>query len=104
LSLCVLVLLAIPLTWRRIVLVGAVVAGFILLFPLHALRSFYALDLPHSGLPVTLLLAALGTASIVAFWAILQRRNHTHPNAAGEQEPGTPAADDERHALTHRRR
>ena len=80
------------------------ISGFILLFPVHALRSFYALDLPRSGLPVTLLLAALGTASIVAFWAILPRRNHTHPNAAGEQEPGTPAADDERHALTHRRR
>ena len=33
LSLCVLVLLATPLTWRRIALVGGVVAAFVLLFP-----------------------------------------------------------------------
>jgi cation-transporting ATPase E len=84
-SLCVLLLLAMPLTWRRIVLVGAVVAGFILLFPVQALRSFYALDLPHSGLPVTLLIAVLGAASIGAFWAIFQRRNRTPGSAAGEQ-------------------
>ena len=71
------------------------ISGFILLFPVHALRSFYALDLPRSGLPVTVLIAALGAASIVAFWAILQRRNRTHPNAAGERGPGAPAADDE---------
>ena len=44
---------------------------------------------------LTVLIAALGAASIVAFWAILQRRNRTHPNAAGEGGPGTPAATDE---------
>jgi cation-transporting P-type ATPase E len=104
LSLCVLLLLAIPLTWRRILLIGAVVAGFILLFPVHPLRSFYALDLPRSGLPVTVLIAALGAASIVAFWAILQRHNRTHPSAAGEQEPGTRRPAMSRQAITHRRR
>lgn len=46
LSLCVLVLLAIPLTWRRILLVGAVLPGFVLLFPIPAVRRFYALQLP----------------------------------------------------------
>jgi glucose uptake protein GlcU len=50
LSLCVLVLLAAPLTWRKIVLVGAVLAGFVLLFPVPAVRRFYELQLPHSGL------------------------------------------------------
>ena len=40
-------LLAIPLTWRRILLVAAMIAGFVLLFPLPAVRSFYALELPH---------------------------------------------------------
>jgi hypothetical protein len=48
--LCVLVLLAIPLTWRRIALVGGVVAGFVLLFPVPAVRNFYALELPHGEL------------------------------------------------------
>jgi hypothetical protein len=50
LSLCVLVLLAVPLTWRRIVLVGAALAGFALLFPVPAVRRFYELQLPRSGL------------------------------------------------------
>ena len=74
LSLCVLTLLAIPLTWRRIVLVAASVAGFALLFPLPVLRSFYALDLPGSELGITLLIAGLGTASIVGFWLIRPSR------------------------------
>ena len=42
LSLCVLVLLATPLTWRCIVLVGAVPAAFALLFPVPAVRVFCA--------------------------------------------------------------
>ena len=75
LSVCVLILLAIPLTWRRILLVGAVIAGFILLFPLRPLRCFYALDFPRTGLPVTLLIAALGAASLAGFWALSRRRN-----------------------------
>jgi cation-transporting ATPase E len=54
LSLCVLVLLAVPLTWRRILLVGAALAGFALLFPAPAVRRFYALQLPRSGLATTL--------------------------------------------------
>jgi hypothetical protein len=45
LSLTVLVLQAIPLTWRRVALVSAVSAGFVLLFPVPAVRSFYALQL-----------------------------------------------------------
>ena len=65
LSLCVLVMLAMPLTWRRIVLVGADVAGFALLFPLPAVRTFYALELPRGGLGSTLLIAALGAAALV---------------------------------------
>jgi cation-transporting ATPase E len=68
LSLCVLVLLAIPLTWRRILLVGAVLAGFVLLFPVPAVRRFYALQLPHSGLATTLVIAALGAAALAGFW------------------------------------
>jgi len=74
LSLCVLVLLAIPLTWRRMVLLGAVVAGFVMLFPLAAVRNFYALELPRSGLGITLLIAGIGAGSLAAFWAISRRR------------------------------
>jgi hypothetical protein len=68
LSLCVLVLLAIPLTWRRILLVGGVVAGFVLLFPVSAVRHFYALALPRGQVAETLLIAALGAALLAIFW------------------------------------
>jgi cation-transporting ATPase E len=73
LSLCVLVLLAMPLTWRRILLVGAVVAGFALLFPVPAVRHFYALELPTAGLGFTLLIAALGVAALAGFWVLSRR-------------------------------
>jgi cation-transporting ATPase E len=70
LSLCVLVLLAIPLTWRRILLVGAVIAGFALLFPVPSVRRFYALELPRTGLGFTLLIAALGVVALAGFWVL----------------------------------
>jgi cation-transporting P-type ATPase E len=73
LSLCVLVLLAIPLTWRRLVLVGAMVAGFIALFPVPAVRRFYALALPSGHLWETLLVGAAGIVAIVGFWEISRR-------------------------------
>src|SRR6266851_2583930 len=79
LSLCVLVLLAIPLTWRRIVLVGAVLAGFVLLFPVPAVRRFYALQLPRSGLGTTLVVAALGAAALAGFWVLSRRRGRGPP-------------------------
>jgi len=74
LSLCVLALLATPLTWRRIVLVGAAAAGFVLLFPVPAVRGFYALELPHGKVGITLLIAALGAAALAGFWVISRRR------------------------------
>jgi cation-transporting ATPase E len=70
LSLCVLVLLAIPLTWRRMLLVGAAVAGFAMLFLLPAVRGFYALELPRGGLVIALLIAGAGVASLAAFWVV----------------------------------
>jgi cation-transporting ATPase E len=74
LSLCVLVLLAMPLTWRRVALVGGVVAGFVLLFPVPAVRSFYALQLPRGEVGVTLLIAALGAAALAGFWVLAGRQ------------------------------
>ncbi|HET7245689.1 MAG TPA: HAD-IC family P-type ATPase [Streptosporangiaceae bacterium] len=74
LSLCVLVLLAIPLTWRRMLLAGAALAGFAMLFPLPAVRGFYALEVPRGELWIALLVAAIGSASLAAFWVISRRR------------------------------
>jgi cation-transporting ATPase E len=81
LSLCVLVLLAAPLTWRRIVLVGTVLAGFALLFPVPAVRRFYALQLPHGEITTTLLVAAAGVAALACFWFFSRRRGREPPPA-----------------------
>jgi cation-transporting ATPase E len=75
LSLCVLVLLAMPLTWRRIVLVGGVVAGFLLLFPVPVVRHFYALELPRGKIGETLFIAALAAAALVVFWVLRRAPN-----------------------------
>jgi cation-transporting ATPase E len=70
LSLCVLAMLAMPLTWRRIALLVAALAGFVLLFPVPVVRTFYALQLPHGAIGSTLLIAALGAAALAAFWVL----------------------------------
>jgi cation-transporting ATPase E len=75
LSLCVLVLQAWPLTWRRIVLVSAVLGGFVLLFPVRVVRNFYALEVPRDVLGETLLIGALGIAAMLGFWVIYRRRS-----------------------------
>ncbi len=75
LSLGVLVLLAMPLTWRRLLLVGAMAAGFIALFPIPAVRRFYALALPSSHLWQTLLIGAAGIVALAVFWEITRRRS-----------------------------
>ena len=74
LSLVVLILLAIPLTWRRIALVGGMVTGFVLLFPVAAMRSFYALELPYGRFGLTLLIAATGAAALAVFWLLARHR------------------------------
>ena len=73
LSLCVLALLAMPLTWRRIALVIAALAGFMLLFPVPGLRTFYKLYLPHGAIGSTLLIALLGAAALAGFWIHARR-------------------------------
>jgi cation-transporting P-type ATPase E len=82
LSLCVLVLLAIPLTWRRMLLVGGALAGFVLLFPLSTVRGFYALELPRGELVITLLIAGIGVASLAVFWVVFARRGRRPRRAA----------------------
>jgi cation-transporting P-type ATPase E len=81
-SLCVLALLATPLTWRRIALLIAALAGFALLFPVPAVRHFYSLELPHGEIGSTLLIAALGAATLAGFWAVSRRLGRGPPEAA----------------------
>jgi cation-transporting ATPase E len=80
LSLYVLVLVALPLTWRRVLLIAGVVAGFVALFPLTFVRRFYALELPHGMLAVSLLSVALGVALLTALWVVLTRYESAAPH------------------------
>ena len=69
-----LALLAMPLTWRRIALVVAALAAFVLLFPVPAVRGFYELELPRGSIGSTLLIAALGAAALTGFWVLSHRQ------------------------------
>ena len=84
LSLCVLALLAMPLTWRRIALLIAALAAFALLFPVPAVRTFYKLELPHGALSSTLLITALGAAALTGFWILSRRKGRGPAEAARE--------------------
>jgi cation-transporting ATPase E len=84
LSLCVLALLAIPLTWRRIALLVAAVVVFVLLFPVAFVRNFYALQLPHGWIWGTLLIAALGIAALCGFWVFARRHGRGPAEATRE--------------------
>lgn len=75
LSLFVLTLLAIPLTWRRILLVGAMIAGFALLFPAPVVQTFYELKLPKGMLATNLTIVALGIAALLGFWLTFRRQS-----------------------------
>jgi cation-transporting ATPase E len=72
LSLSVLVILALPLTWRRAVLVGFMILGFVLLFPSAALREFLSLELPTAVLGETILIGLAGMVVLVATTAVLR--------------------------------
>ncbi|HUV57412.1 MAG TPA: HAD-IC family P-type ATPase [Acidimicrobiales bacterium] len=77
LSLTVLVFVARPLTWRRVILVGLAAGGFVLLFPLGGVRTFYALQLPTQVLAGTLLIGVAGVALMITLWAIARRLDRT---------------------------
>ena len=76
LSLCVLVILALPLTWRRAVLVAVMIASFVLLFPSATVRSFYALELPTEVLGATILIGLTGVAVLVMGTLLLRLHGH----------------------------
>lgn len=89
-SLCVLAILAVPFTWRRVVLVGAMVLAFVALFPVDWVRDFYALALPHDVLAGTLAIGALGGIALVALFigSALLGRGPAAALRAGSGKPG----------------
>jgi magnesium-transporting ATPase (P-type) len=58
---------------ESIALLVAALAAFVLLFPVPAVRNFYALELPHGAVGSTLLIAALGVAALTLFWVLSHR-------------------------------
>jgi cation-transporting ATPase E len=76
LSLCVLVISALPITWRRLLLVSLLVLGLVLLFPVGPVRAFFALELPHEVLWSTVLIGVAGIAVLVTGWQLSRRFGH----------------------------
>jgi cation-transporting ATPase E len=76
LSLCVLVILALPLTWRRVILIVAMIGSFVLLFPSAAVRKFYALELPTEILGTVILIGVGGIAALLVTTELLRRAGH----------------------------
>ncbi len=91
LSLCVLVILALPLTLQRAFLVGLMIAGFVLLFPFAAVRKFFALELPTEVLGGTLLIGFAGIAVLVLTTVLLRRVGHG-PAAASQTRVPQPSS------------
>jgi cation-transporting ATPase E len=89
-SLCVLAILALPLTWRRGVLVTAMIVGFVALFPLSRIRDFYALALPHDVLGAIVAVGLLGAAALLALFVGSSRLGRG-PAAALRIGAGEPA-------------
>jgi cation-transporting ATPase E len=80
-SLCVLVLLALPLTWRRALLVGLMIASFLLLFPVSSIRTFYALELPHPVLGITMLIGFIGSTMLYVGWMVSRHSDRNRATA-----------------------
>jgi cation-transporting ATPase E len=76
LGLTVLVLVALPMTWRRVLLVGSVTIGFVLLFPFAFVRSFYALELPSGVLGLALGIGLAGMALMITAWKVPRLLGH----------------------------
>jgi cation-transporting P-type ATPase E len=102
-SLCVLVILASPLTWRRTLLVALMIAGFVLLFPIPSVRDFYALKLPNDVLVETLIIGFAGVAVLGGGWELSRRLNWGPTAAVQAGTAGTQAAGQPREAATANR-
>lgn len=73
LSLSVLVISALPMTWRRLLLITFVILGVAFVFSVGLIRTFYALQLPHEVLGATLLIGLTGIAFLIATWQVSRR-------------------------------
>ncbi|MFY9614855.1 MAG: HAD-IC family P-type ATPase [Candidatus Dormiibacterota bacterium] len=73
-SLTILVVLAMPMTWRRALLVGLMIAGFVLIFPIQAVRNFAAMELPASVMTETLLIGAAGVVALAVGLSLVRER------------------------------
>jgi hypothetical protein len=78
----VLVLMALPITWRRAVLIGLMVAGFVLVLSIDRTRTFFALAVPHGVLAGTLVAGAAGLAALGGWWVLGARRGSSEPPPA----------------------
>jgi hypothetical protein len=85
----VLVIVALPMTWRRALLVGSVTLGFVLLFPLESVRKFYALEIPTKDLGLTLLIGFAGIALMITAWIVSQRLGWSPTAAIRPGEDGS---------------
>ena len=80
-----LALLAMPLTWRRIALLVAALAAFVLLFPVPAVRTLLrARSCRTARSAATLLIAALGAAALTGFWVLSRHHGRGPAEAAPE--------------------
>jgi cation-transporting P-type ATPase E len=73
LSLCVLVISALPMTWRRVLLVSLVILGVVFVFSVEPVRAFFALELPNEVLGATVLIGVAGIALLVTVWQLSRR-------------------------------
>jgi hypothetical protein len=69
------VILASPLTWRRTLLVAAMITGFLLVFPIERVREFYEIETPSDVLGWTLLIGFIGIAVLGGGWELSRRLN-----------------------------
>jgi cation-transporting ATPase E len=91
-SLTVLVILAQPLTWRRVVLVGLMIVAFVLLFPVDRIREFYDLKLPSDVITWTLLIGFTGVAVLAGGWEVSRRLGRGPAAAVQAGTAGTVTA------------
>jgi cation-transporting ATPase E len=85
LSLTVLALVALPLTWRRALLIGAAAAGFALLFPIDTIRRFFALRLPTDIVVPTFVIGFIAMALLIVVHKISK---HHDAHADVSETPG----------------
>jgi cation-transporting ATPase E len=87
LSLYIIVLVALPLTWRRGLMIVALACGFVLLFPLAAVRRFYGLELPHGLLAVSLSCLGGAIMALTLVWLVVHRPVRPSPAPLEHSRP-----------------